>query len=473
MVSKKIIHWFRQDLRLKDNPSFSASVKNGSIMPLYIYDDVNCIDRPLGASSRCWLHESLNQLKLSLNDKLVIKSGDPLTVITKLVKKYDIQEIHWSRCYEPWQIKRDASLKSTLQAMGVTVETHNGSLLWEPWEIKNKSGSHYKVFTPFYRKGCLQYVPPRNPVSSPRKINYFSHKEPTLSIDSLQLLPDSSWYQSMLSCWNVGEAAATKRLKKFIKEDVSDYSEGRNLPAEEKISRLSPHLHWGEISPNQIWYEVNKLNQNKSTDCFLSELGWREFSYSLLYHYPELSVQNLQQKFNKFPWKKNKKMLAAWQHGMTGYPIVDAGMRELWQTGFMHNRVRMIVASFLVKNLLIHWHEGEQWFWDCLVDADLASNSASWQWVAGCGADAAPFFRIFNPVTQGKKFDSQGLYTRMYVPELQHLPDKYLFSPWEAPDDILKKAGVKLGKTYPNPIIDLSFSRQRALEAYKKLKSNS
>lgn len=472
MVSKKIIHWFRQDLRLSDNPSFSSATKQGAVLPLYIFDDVNCAKKDLGAASRCWLHHALVELNTNLDFKLITKLGDPLFIIIELVKKYKIDEVHWNRCYEPWQIKRVTELKSALRDAGVIVTTQNGSLLWEPWEIEKKSGGNYKVFTPFYRKGCLQFMPPRKPIPKPKKIQYLPHKERLNTIDSLNLLPSKPWGKVIMSHWAVGELAAMKRLKSFIKNDLLEYSDGRNFPAEQKISRLSPYLHWGEISPNQIWYAVKKLSQNKNTDCFLSELGWREFSYSLLYYYPTLVTDNLQKKFNGFAWRKSKKLLNAWQRGMTGYPIIDAGMRELWQTGFMHNRVRMIVASFLVKNCLIHWHEGEKWFWNCLVDADLASNSASWQWVAGCGADAAPFFRIFNPITQGKKFDSKGEYTRKHVPELSALPDKYLHAPWEAPAEVLQDAGIEIGKTYPKPIVDLALSRQKALEAYKTIKTS-
>ncbi len=472
LAPKKIIHWFRQDLRLSDNPSFSSAVRQGAVFPLYILDNVNCKSKTLGAASRCWLHHALVELNASLTGKLISKSGNPLLIILELVKKYKIDEVHWNRCYEPWQIKRDTALKAELREAGVSVITHNGSLLWEPWEIEKKSGGNYKVFTPFYRKGCLQFMPPRNPIPKPNKIVYLSHKERLNTIGSLNLFPSKSWGKVMIGHWSVGELAAMKRLKSFIKKDLLDYSEGRNFPAEQKISRLSPHLHWGEISPNQIWYAVKKLPQNKNTDCFLSELGWREFSYSLLFYYPTLAIDNIQKKFNGFAWQKSKRLLNAWQRGMTGYPIIDAGMRELWQTGFMHNRVRMIVASFLVKNCLIHWHEGEKWFWDCLVDADLASNSSSWQWVAGCGADAAPFFRIFNPITQGKKFDSKGEYTRKYVPELSALPDKYLHAPWEAPAEVLQAAGIKIGKTYPKPIVDLALSRQKALETYKAIQNS-
>ena len=270
--------------------------------------------------------------------------------------------------------------------------------------------------------------------------------------------------------WQIGEEGAYKRFQTFIKEGLSSYKEGRNIPSEPFVSRLSPHLRWGEISPNQLWYLVRNIGDDSNIDHFCSELGWREFSYSQLFHNPDLPRKNLQAKFDGFPWAENDDYLRAWQTGQTGVPMVDAGMRELWQTGYMHNRVRMIVGSYLVKNLRLHWHHGERWFWDTLVDADLANNSASWQWIAGCGADAAPYFRIFNPVTQGQKFDPQGHYIRQYIPEIAGLPNKYLFSPWEAPAEVLQAAGIKLDSTYPSPIVNLKQSREAALEAFKSLK---
>ena len=275
--------------------------------------------------------------------------------------------------------------------------------------------------------------------------------------------------------WVCGESAAQNRLNDFVNEGLTGYKEGRNFPRKNNVSRLSPHLHFGEISPNQIWYAAKENNDCASNDKdhFMSELGWREFSHSLLYHFPELPYKNLQSKFDLFPWNHDEKKLEAWRHGKTGYPIVDAGMRELWQTGYVHNRIRMVVGSFLVKNLLIDWRYGERWFWDCLVDADLANNSASWQWVAGCGADAAPYFRIFNPITQGNKFDSTGTYTRRYVPELEKLPDKYLFSPWEAPDEVLSTANIELGVNYPQPIVAASDSREMALAAFASIKKEN
>ena len=289
----------------------------------------------------------------------------------------------------------------------------------------------------------------------------------------MQLLPDIPWHKKMEQYWQPGETGAHKRFEEFLDNGLKDYKEGRNYPARSNVSRLSPHLHFGEISPRQVWQDICARmiadRCERDGEHFLSELGWREFSYNLLYHFPELPRINLQKKFDRFPWRNDIDALKAWQRGQTGYPIVDAGMRELWGTGYMHNRVRMIVGSFLVKNLLLHWHHGEDWFWDTLVDADLANNSAGWQWIAGCGADAAPYFRIFNPVTQGRKFDSQGIYVRRYVPEISQLPDKYLHSPWEAPQEVLTQAGVRLGENYPAPIVDLKQSRERALAAFKYL----
>ena len=274
----------------------------------------------------------------------------------------------------------------------------------------------------------------------------------------------------MIKIWDISDGGVQNSIEYFFNHGISNYKEGRNFPQKRNVSRLSPFLRWGQISPNILWYNCEQLSSDKNVDHFKSELGWREFSYYLLYHFPILPKKNLQKKFDNFPWVQNTNFLNSWQKGKTGYPIVDAGMRELWETGYMHNRVRMIVGSFLVKNLLIDWKQGEEWFWDCLLDADLASNSASWQWVAGSGADAAPYFRIFNPVTQGQKFDKDGEYTKKFVPELKNLPSKYLFNPWETPKDILSDSGIELGKNYPLPIVDIKTSRNMALEAFSSIK---
>lgn len=477
-MSKPIaIHWFRQDLRVSDNPALVAASEAGKLLPIFILDDDNAGDYAIGGASRWWLHHSLKALTKSLKGKLRIYRGDAQEVLAKLVKQYPNCFVTWNRCYEPWRIARDKRIKANLFELGVEHQSFNGTLLWEPWQVLKKDNTPYKVFTPFYRRGCLSAALPREPLANP-KFRFAQDNFDSLSIEDLDLLPQVRWDQDLDVHWIIGEDAAQARLKQFIDTGLSDYKEGRNYPAQANVSRLSPHLHWGEISPNQIWYDVLRSGSSVNEDCLMSELGWREFSYSLLYHFPELPRNNLQKKFDAFPWQKmlsggKSDALVCWQQGMTGYPIIDAGMRELWQTGYIHNRVRMLVGSFLVKNLLLHWHHGERWFWDCLADADLASNSASWQWIAGCGADAAPYFRIFNPVTQGEKFDPSGDYTRRFVPELRALPNKYLHKPWDAPDSVLKEAGVELGRDYPKPIVDMKVSREQALAAFKSISVNA
>jgi deoxyribodipyrimidine photo-lyase len=337
--------------------------------------------------------------------------------------------------------------------------------------VLKADGTPYKVFTPFYRNACLDPVnAPREPLAQPADLRFFEC-EAGDKLTDLRLLPDSPWYEEMALLWQPGEAGAKKRLDRFLADGIGNYKEGRNRPDLKYVSRLSPHLHFGEISPNQAWYAAREHASKHPEDVehFHSELGWREFSYNLLNHFPELPNENLQRKFNRFPCRDDADALARWQRGETGIPVVDAGMRELWRTGYMHNRVRMIVGSFLVKNLLVDWRHGAAWFFDTLLDADLANNSASWQWVAGCGADAAPYFRIFNPVTQGKKFDPDGAYVRKYVAELKSLPDRFLHNPWDAPAEVLKEAGIRLGQDYPRPIVDLKESRQRALDAFSGL----
>ena len=470
---KKItcIHWFRQDLRLHDNPALHAAIATGSVLPIYIRDTHNAGEHDLGSASKWWVHHSLQALDASLGKTLSYYQGNPQDILCDLIARLGISTVTWSRCYEPWRLARDAQIKAALKAAGVTVISENSALLWEPWQVNKDDGTPYKVFTPFYRKGCLQAETPREPLVYPRdQAQYLKDEERAQTLESLRLLPTKSWQDNMASCWHIGEEGAQKAFKKFISIGLKQYKDGRNEPAEPYVSRLSPYLHFGEISPHEVWHTVRNLEQDRNTDHFCSELGWREFSHNLLYHNPALPRKNLQSKFDRFPWNNTPAHLRAWQKGLTGVPMVDAGMRELWQTGYMHNRVRMIVGSYLVKNLRMHWVEGERWFWDCLVDADLANNSASWQWIAGCGADAAPYFRIFNPVTQGQKFDAKGHYVRQYLPELARLPDKFLFSPWEAPKLVLQAAGVTLGENYPYPIVNLKESREEALAAFQGLR---
>lgn len=440
------IVWFRNNLRISDNPPLYDACKKGEVLAVYI------LEEGIGAASKYWLNHSLTSLNKSLGGMLNFYKGDPKDILHKLQSEHNAEDIYYSKNFH-----NDPHF-------GVGF---NADLLWNPEEIKNGSGDYYKVFTPFYRKGCLNARPPRTPLPKPDKMDLV--KDPAaLSLEDLDLMPKINWHSEMGKIWDIGEEAAKKRLANFIEDGLVGYKEGRNFPTKNNVSRLSPYLHFGEVSVNEVYYAVR--GEGADVDHFRSELGWREFSYYLLHYFPGLTSDNFQPKFDKFPWDNNESHLKAWQKGQTGIPIVDAGMRELWQTGYMHNRVRMIVGSFLVKNLLIDWRKGRDWFDDCLVDADIANNNASWQWVAGSGADAAPYFRIFNCVLQGEKFDQDGEYTKKYVPELKNLDAKYLFKPWEAPPLILMEAGITLGKTYPNPIVDLSVTRNRALEAYEEIK---
>ena len=466
---KNVIYWFRRDLRLLDNPALAEAASAGHILPIFIFDGL-LADYAQGSASRWWLNHSLNSLNKQLNHRLLIFNGDPKEIIPKLAKASDAKSVYWNRCYEPWQIKLDSKLEAIFKGENIDVITRNGSLLWEPWTTLKKDGSPYKVFTPYFKKRCLSLPEPRKPIPKPSNLKFADTPKNTYLISNLIQTKENNWQNKISKYWSIGENAAAIKLETFLKRGISSYKEGRNYPSKKNISMLSPHLHFGEISPNKIWYSVKNNGHSEDSDHFLSELGWREFSYNLLYYFPDLPENNLQKKFDIFPWVNNPEHLKKWQKGMTGYPIIDAGMRELWETGFMHNRLRMITGSFLVKNLLIHWRYGKEWFWNCLVDADLASNSASWQWVAGCGADAAPYFRIFNPITQGNKFDPSGDYTRKFVPELRKLPNEYLFAPWEAPSEVLLNLGIKLGRDYPHPIVNLKNSRELALEAYSQIK---
>ncbi|WP_334029739.1 cryptochrome/photolyase family protein [Alteromonas sp. P256] len=467
------IMWFRQDLRVNDNPALNAACDMGKILPIYIYDDTTPDGRVPGSASQWWLHHSLTSLNDRLNGHLKIFKGDPKVLIPKIMEALKAKAIFWNRCYEPWQINRDKEIKKQLIDSDFEAYSSNGSLLWEPMKVLKKDGTPYKVYTPYYRNGCLKIEEPRYPKAPPARITYADDEYKDDGLDALNLLPEVKWDSTISKMWKPGEEGAADNLSEFIQHAARQYKDGRDIPSMRGTSRLSPHLHFGEVSPNQVWYAIKDkfgATEDKSIDTYLSELGWREFSYYLLFHFPTLPNKNFNDKFDKFPWRKDARALKAWQTGNTGIPIVDAGMRELWQTGYMHNRVRMIVGSFLVKNLLLSWHEGERWFWDTLLDADLASNSAGWQWVAGSGADASPYFRIFNPILQGEKFDKKGKYVRKYCPELKDLPDKYIHKPWETPGVIAKDANLELGKSYPEPIVDLKASRQRALDAFQEIK---
>lgn len=461
------IHWFRQDLRLADNPALTAASRHQTVLPLYILDDDSAGDNKMGAASKVWLHHSLTSLSSSLDGQLSALVGNAEDIICDLVASLGISAVYWNRCYEPWRMARDARIKTRLKAMGVTVQSFNGSLLWEPWTIAQQDGSPYTVFTPFYRKGCLKAPPPRVPLPPPA-IDAFAPKQGS-AIENLDLLPTIPWHKPLEPLWQMSESGAQQRLEVFCQQGLSQYKVGRNQPAKPFVSRLSPYLRFGEISPQQVWHVIGQFPEDKNTAHFCSELGWREFAYSLLFHNHDLPTQNLQRKFDRYPWRDDPELLRPWQKGETGVPIVDAAMRELWQTGYMHNRTRMIAGSYLVKNLGIHWRHGERWFWDTLFDADLANNSASWQWVAGSGADAAPYFRIFNPVSQAQKFDPGGDYIRQFVPELRALSNDHIFCPWQAPIEALAAAGIVLGETYPRPAVDLKATRDEAVAAFDAL----
>lgn len=469
MSAPKTIFWFRQDLRLIDNPGFCAAAESGVVLPVYIVEEAAAGEYAMGGASRWWLHHALHSLEQELKNTLNFYSGDAFNILLKLAKAYGITEIYTNQCYEPWRIKQEAQLTIQLKEQGIAFYSLEGALLWHPESVLKEDKTPYKVYTPFYRAAITRGPIPRQPLPVPENIQTVAAAT-SMTLAELKLLPTHHWCQTLAEFWEPDNFSALDRLELFIENSLYGYGSQRDYLDNAALSHLSPALHFGQISSNQVWYAIKAQTRSQDTEQFLRQLIWREFSYYWLYHFPELPHKNFQPKFDVFPWQHNPEWLKAWQQGQTGYPVIDAGMRELWQTGYMHNRVRMLVASFLVKNLMIHWHYGAAWFWDCLCDADLANNSAGWQWVAGSGMDASPYFRIFNPITQGEKFDSEGHYTRYFVPELEKLPEKYLFKPWEAPEEVLKAAGVILGKTYPLPIVDFAASREKALAAYKKIK---
>ncbi len=466
------IVWFRADLRLDDNPALAEAIRSGSVIPLFIWSD----EEPwaLGAASRWWLHQSLVQLDKQLHrvgSRLIVRRGEALGVLKELLNETGDGAVYWNRRYEPALLERDRSVKAALTEAGIEVKSFNGSLLYEPWQIQNSSGQPFQVFTPFW-KACSSIEPAR-PVDAPALLPSPERWPKSLSIDALELEPKVDWAAGMRSYWKPGTEGARLRLDAFL-ERVGGYADERDRPDLESTSSLSPHLHFGEVSVRRVYWECvmkRELDKDSSrgVEVYLKEVGWREFAYHLLYHFPHTPDVPLKSEFANFPWVEDVASLKIWQKGETGYPLVDAGMRQLWQTGWMHNRVRMVVASFLVKHLLISWQHGARWFWDTLVDADLANNTLGWQWTAGCGADAAPYFRIFNPVTQGEKFDKTGAYVRRWVPELSALPDSFIHRPWEAPAVVLQSAGVRLGWNYPRPIVDHKAARDRALDALSSI----
>lgn len=482
MTPATSIVWFRQDLRLADNPALRAAISRGEVVPVFVHaPDEEAPWQPGGASG-WWLHQSLRALDSRLREigsGLIIRRGSTLDALRDLVKEANADAVFWNRRYEPAVIARDRKVNEALSGDGLAVESFNAALLHEPWTIQNQSKKPFQVFTPFW-KHCLAKPDPAEPLPAPKNLPPPSKWPKSLALDELKLESKLNWADGLRAAWQPGEAGAIANLNRFLSKAFDDYTDQRNRPDVSGTSRLSPHLHFGEISPRQVWHGLRQMASKGGlpaerwrTSQFLAEIGWREFAHHLLFHFPHTPTEPLRADFKKFPWRKDAAWLRAWQKGCTGYPIVDAGMRELWMTGWMHNRVRMIVASFLVKDLLLDWQEGARWFWDTLVDADLAQNTLGWQWTAGCGADAAPYFRVFNPTSQGEKFDPHGDYVRKWCPELAKLPDKWLHQPHAAPAEILRAAGVELGNNYPHSVVSHAIAREVAMEAFAGIKASA
>ena len=477
---KSTLVLFRHDLRLDDNPALLAAIeRGGSIVPVFVWSPEEEGKWQPGSASRWWLHHSLaslcQQLR-SLGSNLVVRRGNTFTELQRVGEECGADALFWNRRHEPAIVERDTTLKLALRERGWTVQSFNGQLLFEPTQLRTRGGQPFQVFTPFW-KACLAHSEPNEPQPAPGRLpapKAWPQSEP---LEALRLLPKIDWASGMRAAWQPGSEGAERRLQRFLEEGLETYPTDRDRPDRDGVSSLSPHLHFGEISPRRVWHEVKKLaarakraTLDRAAESYLRELGWREFGHHLLFHFPHTTDAPLRAEFAAFPWHDRPSEVKAWQRGQTGYPLVDAGMRQLWTTGWMHNRVRMVVASFLVKDLLVPWQTGARWFWDTLVDADLANNTLGWQWSAGCGADAAPFFRIFNPVMQGERFDPLGEYVRRWVPELGQLAAPWLHRPWTASPATLAEAGVELGKTYPFPLVDHDEARKRALAALEKIK---
>jgi deoxyribodipyrimidine photo-lyase len=479
MDKKTVILWFRRNLRLADNAALEAAAASGlAVIPVYVLNEQAETWR-FGGASRWWLSRSLRALDAGLrrlDSRLILRRGEAVAALTGLAEETGAEAVFFTRGYEPFIVRQETALNAALRRAGIGCRRFGGNLLCEPEAVANKSGEPFKVFTPFY-KACQAKEPVATPIPAPKTLTAPAVWPDSEPLESWALEPSKpDWAREMREFWTPGEAGANSRLQAFMDGALADYAAMRDRPDIDGTSRLSPHLAFGEISPRQAWHAIDSAagrdaRLQRGAVSYIRELYWREFSYHLLFHWPTLPEQPFREEFGALPWAADKKALAAWRKGRTGYPVVDAGMRQLWAIGWMHNRVRMVAASLLTKHLLIPWREGEDWFWDTLVDADLANNAASWQWVAGSGADAAPYFRVFNPILQGKKFDPEGNYVRRWVPELAGMSAEHIHAPWEAPESVLRKAGVTLGVTYPLPIIEHEKGRRRALEAYEAVKA--
>lgn len=482
MNAPPVIMWFRHDLRLTDNAALLAATATGRpVLPVYVLD----LEAPgtwaPGGASRWWLHHSLAALATSLErlgSRLILQRGRAQTTLTELADQVGAEAVYCTRAYEPWARAAEDGLQAALVADGRALKRYGGALLFEPEDLATNAGEPFRVFTPFARKVASRNEP-RTPRSAPTGIPTPSRWPRSDKLKDFELLPTTpDWAGGLRAAWTPGELGAHKRMETFVGDALEGYRNDRDRPDLAGTSRVSPHLHHGEISPHTCWHMAGAAAQaagrfEAGLETFRKELLWREFSHHLLVHFPDLPTEPFRAEFTSFPWVDDASRLAAWQRGKTGYPIVDAGMRELWVSGWMHNRVRMIVASFLVKDLRIPWQSGARWFWDTLVDADLANNSASWQWVAGCGADAAPYFRIFNPVTQSQKFDPDGTYIRRWLPELARVGTEHIHAPWMAPKQALDAVGVHLGHDYPQPIVDHAVARKEALAAFSSVKGGT
>lgn len=482
MKTRPVIVWFRHDLRLSDNPALAAALATGKpVLPAFIWAPEEESPWAPGAAARLWFHDSLAELDRELRKCgvfLVLRRGPSLEALLQLAKESHAEAVFWNRRYEPAVVKRDQRIKEKLREAGLQAESFNGALLREPWTLHNRSGKPFQVFTAYWR-ACLESPDPSEPLPAPKQVPATKLTVASAPLSSLGLDPGHTWTAGVRQAWKPGSSAARAELDRFLEHSWENYNESRNRPDQPGTSRLSPYLHLGQISPRQVWHALRQRAGRQGLSAqlwrrsqFLAEIGWREFAHQLLFYFPHTTDHPLRPEFEAFPWRANPAGLRAWQRGLTGVPLVDAGMRQLWATGWMHNRVRMVVASFLVKNLLVSWQEGTRWFWDTLVDADLASNTLGWQWTAGCGADAAPYFRVFNPVTQTTKFDPNGDYIRRWLPELARLPARWIASPAQAPAIELDRAGVVLGRTYPEPIVSLIASRHSALDAYQAIKKS-
>jgi len=451
------------------------------VVALYVHAPEEDGEWAPGGASRWWLRHSLARLDAALRARgggLCLRRGGSLENLLAVAGATGADRVFWNRLYDPARVAHDTGIKAALREAGLECESFNATLLHEPWEVRTGQGEPYRVFTPFWRSCAARLDALPSPLPAPVAITAPAPAPSSLALDELDLLPRIRWDAGLQRAWTPGEDGALAQLEAFAGGAMAAYAEGRNRPDRPETSRLSPHLHFGEVGPRQCLAAARNAVAERpaaqaSADSFVRELGWREFAHHLLHHFPHTPVAPLDQRFDAFPWEPRHEWLDAWQQGRTGYPIVDAGMRELWDTGWMHNRVRMIAASLLTKNLRQPWLAGAQWFWDTLVDADLANNTSGWQWTAGCGADAAPYFRVFNPMLQTERFDPERTYLRRWLPELSELPDRWIHCPWEAPPAVLAAAGVELGRDYPRPIVDFRDSRAAALAAYGSIKGPS